>query len=167
MAVRASEAAEVLKALDDAGVDAWVDGGWGVDALIGRETRPHEDLDLMVSASDAAPVAALLEAHRFRLVAGTSTAGVYRDDAGRSVDVRAIVFDGTGRGVFRTTSGGETVYPAKAFKGRGSIGGVVVPCLTATAQMLSHTGYEPTEKDAHDVRLLHESFDLPVPPVYC
>lgn len=26
----------------------WVDGGWGVDALIGRQPRDHSDLDLAV-----------------------------------------------------------------------------------------------------------------------
>jgi lincosamide nucleotidyltransferase A/C/D/E len=58
--VRAGAAAEVLKAFDDVDVDAWVDGGWGVDALVGRETRPHKDLDLVVSDAEASRVAALL-----------------------------------------------------------------------------------------------------------
>jgi lincosamide nucleotidyltransferase A/C/D/E len=165
--VRAGEAAEVLKAFDDVDVDAWVDAGWGVDALVGRETRPHKDLDLVVSDAEASRVAALLEARGFRLVAGTSTAGLYRDDVGRGVDIRAVAFDGTGRGIFRTAPGDETVYPAEAFDGRGSIGVVAVRCLTAAAQMRSHTGYEPTEKDVHDVRLLHERFDLPLPAEYC
>jgi len=40
---------EVLDALRTAGVEAWVDGGWGVDALLCRETRLHEDLDLVVA----------------------------------------------------------------------------------------------------------------------
>jgi hypothetical protein len=27
------------------GITVWLDGGWGVDALLGRQTRPHSDLD--------------------------------------------------------------------------------------------------------------------------
>src|SRR3954468_2232104 len=37
----------VLDVLDCA-PDAIVDGGWGIDALIGRVTRVHDDLDLVV-----------------------------------------------------------------------------------------------------------------------
>jgi lincosamide nucleotidyltransferase A/C/D/E len=32
----------VLDRLDAAGIEWWVDGGWGIDALLGEETRPHE-----------------------------------------------------------------------------------------------------------------------------
>src|ERR1700680_5085395 len=27
----------------------WIGGGWGVDALVGRQTRKHVDLDLVIS----------------------------------------------------------------------------------------------------------------------
>ena len=35
-----------LALLGRAGVTAWVDGGWGVDALLGVISRVHSDLDL-------------------------------------------------------------------------------------------------------------------------
>jgi len=34
----------VLDALGTAGIPTWVAGGWGVDALAGRQTRAHRDL---------------------------------------------------------------------------------------------------------------------------
>jgi hypothetical protein len=43
---RLPEVVDVLERLDRAGVPVWLDGGWGVDALVGRQTRPHRDLDL-------------------------------------------------------------------------------------------------------------------------
>lgn len=43
-----SDVMEVLDRLRSAGVRFWVDGGWGVDALLGEQTREHEDLDLVV-----------------------------------------------------------------------------------------------------------------------
>src|SRR5438093_973720 len=46
--VTADDVLEVLRRLDEARVDWWIDGGWGVDALLGKETRPHDDLDLAV-----------------------------------------------------------------------------------------------------------------------
>jgi lincosamide nucleotidyltransferase A/C/D/E len=37
---------EVLEHLAGHDIDVWVDGGWGIDALVGSQTRPHGDLDL-------------------------------------------------------------------------------------------------------------------------
>ncbi|MGH0035700.1 MAG: nucleotidyltransferase domain-containing protein [Myxococcota bacterium] len=37
---------EVLETLEGAGVRAWLDGGWGVDALLGERTREHADLTI-------------------------------------------------------------------------------------------------------------------------
>jgi lincosamide nucleotidyltransferase A/C/D/E len=45
------DAADVLQLLDwltDADVEVWLDGGWGVDALVGEQKRPHKDLHLVV-----------------------------------------------------------------------------------------------------------------------
>lgn len=30
--------------MEDANVRVWLDGGWGVDALLGGQTRDHSDL---------------------------------------------------------------------------------------------------------------------------
>ena len=40
--------APLVHAVLDAVPGAVVDGGWGVDALVGRQTRSHDDLDLVV-----------------------------------------------------------------------------------------------------------------------
>jgi lincosamide nucleotidyltransferase A/C/D/E len=58
--MREDDVVEILTAMLDADVQSWVDGGWGVDALVGHETRPHKDLDLMVLASQASVAAAAL-----------------------------------------------------------------------------------------------------------
>ena len=36
----------VVELLERAQITVWIDGGWGVDALLGSETRRHADLDL-------------------------------------------------------------------------------------------------------------------------
>jgi hypothetical protein len=41
---------ELYRALDQAGVAIWIDGGWAVDAVVGRQTRSHNDLDIAVEA---------------------------------------------------------------------------------------------------------------------
>jgi lincosamide nucleotidyltransferase A/C/D/E len=43
---------QAIAALDTAGLRTVVFGGWGVDALVGRQLRTHTDLDLLVEASE-------------------------------------------------------------------------------------------------------------------
>ena len=52
----------VAAALDGADLDHWCFGGWGVDLWVGRVTRPHEDIDVMVWRHDEARVDAALKA---------------------------------------------------------------------------------------------------------
>ena len=46
---------DVLRFLDlceEVGLDIIVDGGWGVDALLERQTRRHRDLDIALPMED-------------------------------------------------------------------------------------------------------------------
>ena len=46
----------VCCALDAAGLEHWLFGGWAVDLWVGRLTRPHEDIDVLVWRHDEARV---------------------------------------------------------------------------------------------------------------
>lgn len=35
----------VIKIFEDLNIKYWIDGGWGVDILAGRQTRTHRDID--------------------------------------------------------------------------------------------------------------------------
>jgi lincosamide nucleotidyltransferase A/C/D/E len=164
--VRGEDVVELLTALARAGIEAWVEGGWGVDALVGRELRSHKDVDLIVRRSDAGAVVELIQALGFRLATGTPPSALYRDGSGRAVDIRAVDFDADGRGIYRATEGDEWICPAEGFDGRGTIGGTTVRCLTPEVQMLSHVGYDAKDKDVHDVQVLHENFGVPLPGEY-
>lgn len=153
-----------IERLDAAGVPFWVDGGWGVDALLGEQTRPHDDLDLVVEAVDGPVVERLLEAHGYRSVETSFTTpvhAVWRDDAGREIDLHLveITLDGDGR------FDGE-VYPAAGLAGRGSIEGRAVRCITPEVQLAFHLGYDHDEDDRADVLALCRRFELPVPGPY-
>lgn len=43
-------------ALDGAGLEHWFFGGWAVDLWVGRLTRPHDDIDVLVWRHDEASV---------------------------------------------------------------------------------------------------------------
>jgi lincosamide nucleotidyltransferase A/C/D/E len=55
-----------LNWLEDADVLVWIDGGWGVDALVGEQTRAHSDLDLALDRESLDLARAVLEEHGFR-----------------------------------------------------------------------------------------------------
>ena len=46
--VNKEDAIEIISYAVDNGIDIWLDGGWGVDALLGTQTRVHNDIDLFV-----------------------------------------------------------------------------------------------------------------------
>jgi lincosamide nucleotidyltransferase A/C/D/E len=59
----ADDVLSVLAVLRNADVDIRIGGGWGIDALVGEQTRRHRDLDLMHRKNqETAVVAALADA---------------------------------------------------------------------------------------------------------
>jgi lincosamide nucleotidyltransferase A/C/D/E len=95
-------ACRVLDRLEGAGLAVWLDGGWGVDALLGRHSRPHRDLDLVIAREDGAPARDALASLGFRhdptAVPGLPARLVLADEGGRTVDLHPVVFDAHGNG---------------------------------------------------------------------
>lgn len=168
-ACSAADVHTVLDLLSDAGVRAWVDGGWAVDALLGEQTRPHADLDLAVERASFEPALHTLDAHGFRVVRDDGRHNrVVADRAGRVVDLHAFdpsVVTTDADGVSRH-GGDGLAYEAHGFEGRGTIGGREVACISPATLVRYHTGYEVDADDWHDVQQLCERFGLPVPPDY-
>jgi lincosamide nucleotidyltransferase A/C/D/E len=157
----------IITWLATSSIPVWLDGGWGVDALLGRQTRPHDDLDVILALQQAEPVQHILGAHQFeRVVDELPTRFVLRDTHDRRIDVHTVTFDAEGGGVQQLQDGRVFRYPPEGFTGIGSINGHHVRCLTAAVQLLCHTGYVPDENDIHDVHLIHTHFGLPLPPGY-
>ena len=46
------------------GVQLWVDGGWGIDALLERQTHSHKDFDAIVVFEDLPALTRFLSGHR-------------------------------------------------------------------------------------------------------
>ena len=60
--VEQDEVLAILGAVEVTGTRLWVAGGWGVDALVGRQTRAHRDLDLILDSQRLEECLALLAA---------------------------------------------------------------------------------------------------------
>jgi lincosamide nucleotidyltransferase A/C/D/E len=163
-----AELIRVVELLSSNGIEVWLDGGWGVDALLERQTREHDDLDLVAHLDDSSRLIAALEAAGYELVAGGPPKSfVLVDAGGRQVDVHPVVFDDArGGGVYQMDDGREWVYPSQGFTGRGQVAGIHVRCLTPEVQVLVHDGYELTDKDYRELHLLHDRFGVELPNRY-
>jgi lincosamide nucleotidyltransferase A/C/D/E len=164
----ANDVEVVLDRLEAGAIEAWLEGGWGVDALLGEQTRPHEDLDLIVRVDDVPGMMEVLGREGFQLVEGVPDSNfVLRDASGRSVDVHPVRFDDDRNGVYRMANGEDWVFPANGFAGKGRVGRRLVNCLSPDVQMLCHaTGYQPGPTDFHDMGLLNARFGTPLVPPF-
>jgi lincosamide nucleotidyltransferase A/C/D/E len=48
----ADHVVEIYDLLKSHGIKIWIDGGWGVDALLEKQTREHGDLDIAIQEHD-------------------------------------------------------------------------------------------------------------------
>ena len=161
----AGDVLDVLGRLEEAGISYRLDGGWGVDALVGRDTRAHLDLDLVVAVEDVPRIESLLSDHEFERVPDEPGFIVLRDPSGRKVDLHAVRFDDEGNGWQQLGNDKWGIYPAADLDASGIVGGREVPCISPMLQLRHHLGYEWDENDRHDLGLLAARFGTPLPPV--
>ena len=161
----AKDAVWLYKLLEEAGIPVWIDGGWAVDALLGRQTREHGDLDIALDARFLEQLRVVLAEHGFREVPKEDSRPwnfVLGNDAGLEVDVHAFVFDENGDGVYGPPENGE-YYRKEALTGQGVICGQPVRCISPEWLVLFHTGYELRKKDFDDVTALCQRFGIELP----
>ena len=114
-----SDLTELLRLLDEASIDVWLDGGWGVDALLGRQTRRHRDVDIILRVSDVPKLRDILGDKDFAVRDGIPpNSFVLSNEQGLEVDVHAVVFDNDGNGVY-TMQIRITYLPIHHFDGLG------------------------------------------------
>ncbi|WP_201363773.1 nucleotidyltransferase domain-containing protein [Dictyobacter formicarum] len=154
---------QLLQLFDQHGIEVFVDGGWSVDALLGKQTRLHEDLDIALQHKDVPKLRALLEARGYKDVPRDDTRDcnfVMGDDQGYEVDFHSYTFDAQGKVVFGVE------YPLDSLTGSGSIQGYPVKCISPEWLVKFHSGYELDENDYHDVAVLCERFGIALPAEY-
>jgi lincosamide nucleotidyltransferase A/C/D/E len=135
---------EISDALDAAGVQHWIRGGWGVDALVDRQTRAHWDLDIVIDQNAESRAIDAVErlgfARWFEVESNTPlfSRSALRDHpvAGRAVDLHPL-----------DISAGHVTFTT------GTIDNRPVPCLSLESQLATHAGYRNRNyrKRRHDV----------------
>ena len=148
-------------------ISMWIDGGWGVDALLGSQTRAHADLDIIIAEEDLPTLESLLIEHSFERDR-TQEGVVFVSTRGLRLDIHLVCFDARGYGNFHLADGRVWPFPPSAFAGKGKIGDVMVRCLSPEAQVQCHAqGYEPTAKDVRDMAALQSKYGVVLPLALC
>ncbi|WP_442813492.1 nucleotidyltransferase family protein [Streptomyces sp. NBC_01754] len=156
-----SDVLSVLGLLERAGTDVVIAGGWGVDALLGEQTREHRDLDLLhVREQEGAVVAALEAAGYAETLDRRPARFVLSHPDGPEIDLHPLEFAPDGSAVQSSLDPERPFhYPAACFV-TGTLGTATVRCLSAGQQALFHQGYEPAGRDLADMARLREKFGV-------
>lgn len=64
----AEKVVELYSLFEENGVHIWIDGGWGVDALLEEQTREHADLDIAIDHEHEAKMKELLAERGYKVV---------------------------------------------------------------------------------------------------
>lgn len=148
---------------EELGATVWIDGGWGVDALLGKQTRVHSDLDIALEYRFIPTLRKYLESQGYKDMPRDDTTKwnfVMADDSGHEVDFHAFVLDEVGN----ITDGLK--YPPGSLVGLGTINGQTVRCIDPQHMIKFHSGYELKEKDYQDVAALCTKFGIELPEEY-
>jgi lincosamide nucleotidyltransferase A/C/D/E len=157
----AADIIDLYSEFQQRGITVWIDGGWGVDALLGHQTRHHADLDLAVDHEHVPELKKILKARGYKEIRRASEWNfVFSDASGQEVDIHAFVYDDKGNIV------DGILYPALSLTGRGAIAEHSVNCISAEHLIKFHTGYTLRPSDYEDVTALCRKFGIELPDEY-
>ena len=162
--VNITDVKQILQFAIDAEIKVFLDGGWGVDALLGYQSRAHNDIDIFVEKKDYQNFIEMMKANDFyeiKMEYTTLNHTVWEDAKNRIVDLHCFEYTGEGEILYE-----GDCFPIETFSGKGKIEEIEVSCIEPYSQVMFHLGYEFDENDVHDVKLLCETFHIEVPNEY-
>jgi lincosamide nucleotidyltransferase A/C/D/E len=155
----ADDTVGLIRLIENHHIEVIIDGGWAVDALLGRQTRLHEDLDIAMPHKYVPQLRELLESRGYQEVPlpdSWECNFVMDDEQGHRVDIHTYTFDEHGKLVFGLP------YPPDSLNGQGVINGYAVRCITPGWLIRFHSGYQLDENDYHDVQALCQQFGFEI-----
>ncbi len=161
--MESQDVVDVYTRLVNLGVEIWVDGGWCVDALLGRQLRPHKDLDIAIQWKDVPKLRQALAQQGYEQVREDSQWNfVLEDGKGKEIDVHAFVYDEEGNVV------DGIMYPADSLTGSGTIDGTPVKCISPKSMVEFLAPYISKWPEIYlaAVSLLCEEYGIELPKQY-
>ena len=151
-----SDLFQLLDLLDSIGMRYWLDGGWGIDALYGKQTRAHRDIDIDFDSLYTKQLLDILQENGFIRETDwlPTRVELYNEKLGY-VDLHPFVLHEDGTSKQADLQGGWYEFQPDYFS-EAILEGRMIPCISLKGQKIFHTGYELRAKDIHDLALLNE-----------
>ena len=145
---------KIIELFESIGITYWLDGGWGVDILAGRQTRPHRDIDIDFDEKYTEKLLEILLKIGYRIDTDWSPVRIelYSDELGY-LDIHPFILATDGTSKQANLEGGWYEFEKDYFDSV-SFEGKIIPCISLKGQKIFHTGYKLREKDKHDILIL-------------
>lgn len=152
--VNQEELFQILAIFETEGFKYWLDGGWGVDVLTGKQNREHRDVDIDFDAEATEQLVNLLQEKGFEIVTDWLPVRMelWHADFGY-LDIHPFILNEDGSAKQADLEGGYYQFAADFFT-KVNYQGKEIPCISKKAQQLFHTGYELREVDKIDMKNL-------------
>lgn len=145
---------KILQILKDSNIKFWLDGGWGVDVLAGKQSRSHRDIDIDFDAQHTEELLSILKEHGY--VIETDWAPVRIELYSKTygyIDIHPFILQEDGSAKQADLEGGWYEFNADFF-GTAVFEERKIPCISAKGQKVFHTGYPLRDIDKHDVKII-------------
>lgn len=148
----------IIDLLDELNIRYWVEGGWGIDILIGKQTRDHRDIDIDFDANAESELLEKLAEQGYKIVIDERPTRVelYHPQYGY-LDLHPFELSEPGMMKQANPAGGWFELSSDWFT-ESSFDGRRIPCVSVEGQRLFHSGYEQREIDQIDLKNLNEVY---------
>lgn len=144
----------VIKILEESSITYWIDGGWGIDILAGKQTRTHRDIDIDFDERYTEKLLKILKDYGYEVYTDWTPVRVelYNENLGY-LDIHPFIINEDGTSKQADLEGGWYEFEADYF-GNAVFQGKTIPCISVKGQKIFHTGYELREVDKHDIEII-------------
>ncbi len=145
---------KVIELLESSKITYWLDGGWGVDILAGKQTRCHRDIDVDFDAQQMEKLLDILLNSGYKIDTdwGPVRIELYSEELGY-LDIHPFVLNEDGTSKQADLEGGWYEFE-KDYFGFALFECKTIPCISLKGQKVFHSGYELRDKDIHDITIL-------------
>lgn len=144
----------IIDLLESTKITYWIDGGWGVDLLFGKQTRNHRDIDINFDAKYTDELIEFLLNKGYKIDTDWLPVRMelYSEEYGY-LDIHPFILNEDGTSKQADLEGGWYEFE-KDYFGSVSFENRIIPCISLKGQFIFHSGYELREKDIHDIAIL-------------
>lgn len=148
----------IVDMLTELDIRYWIEGGWGIDVLLGKQTREHRDIDIDFDADFESLLINRLESLGYQITLDLRPvrAELYHPEHGH-IDIHPFIISLSGDMRQANPDGGWFDLEANWFS-ESVFEGRVIPCVSVEGQRLFHSGYTLREIDQSDLKRLNDAF---------